>query len=227
MNLKRTMHYVIMVITCRICLEEMDIPEIPQDLINNKFVSPCQCNGTSKYVHTHCIDQWRSIKLANYIMCNTCRAIYDIFIGNDKYIHAIRLSILTLLFSVGFSFVSYYFRFWFAGNIVFFISKIFSNVNIPYNYNNLINIGYVVNGAHSFGKYSTLIGGRNRFTLVSNSLTIYFAMSFKNGVISFIYSLLLRLSNYVFFLDCLKSSIINQGITHLYPRIKKIYCYDE
>lgn len=34
---------------CRICLEE-DIP--------SKFIYPCKCSGTSKYVHDKCLKQW-------------------------------------------------------------------------------------------------------------------------------------------------------------------------
>ncbi len=36
---------------CRICFES-------DDLSNNKLISPCNCNGTSKYVHTNCLKLW-------------------------------------------------------------------------------------------------------------------------------------------------------------------------
>jgi len=36
---------------CRICFE-------PQT-IDNIFIYPCACNGTSKYVHIKCLKKWR------------------------------------------------------------------------------------------------------------------------------------------------------------------------
>ena len=27
------------------------------------FIAPCKCNGTSKYVHRHCLDHWRAVKV--------------------------------------------------------------------------------------------------------------------------------------------------------------------
>jgi hypothetical protein len=38
---------------CRICLEEED------DI--TKLISPCRCDGSSKYVHIDCLNQWRLI----------------------------------------------------------------------------------------------------------------------------------------------------------------------
>ena len=36
---------------CRICFE----PEKPDD----PFIQPCACKGTSKYIHTSCLNTWR------------------------------------------------------------------------------------------------------------------------------------------------------------------------
>ena len=36
--------------TCRICLEDDN---------RDCMIAPCQCNGSSKWVHRHCLDQWR------------------------------------------------------------------------------------------------------------------------------------------------------------------------
>ena len=36
---------------CRICFENNE----SQD---NLFISPCLCDGTSKYVHSKCLEQW-------------------------------------------------------------------------------------------------------------------------------------------------------------------------
>ena len=43
---------------CRICFEA-------NNTISNPLMSPCKCNGTSKYVHKECIEQWRSMNRNN------------------------------------------------------------------------------------------------------------------------------------------------------------------
>ena len=41
---------------CRICLQDED--EEPNDATENAFISPCNCKGTSKHVHVHCLRSW-------------------------------------------------------------------------------------------------------------------------------------------------------------------------
>lgn len=56
---------------CRICLDD--------DTIQN-LISPCRCNGTSKYVHYTCLEQWR-VNNANpdaQVKCMECNAQYRI-----------------------------------------------------------------------------------------------------------------------------------------------------
>jgi hypothetical protein len=55
---------------CRICFEGGDQEDI---------ISPCNCNGTSKYVHRACLDQWRSQDPThdNFSRCNQCRFTYE------------------------------------------------------------------------------------------------------------------------------------------------------
>ncbi|KAJ3675240.1 hypothetical protein LUZ60_004282 [Juncus effusus] len=54
-------------ILCRICLEDD----------GGDFISPCKCKGTSKYVHRHCLDQWRAVKEGfAFSHCTTCKAPY-------------------------------------------------------------------------------------------------------------------------------------------------------
>ena len=55
---------------CRICLES----DNPEDLF-----SPCLCDGTSKYVHRNCLNQWRilhDINSDNFKKCELCQTVY-------------------------------------------------------------------------------------------------------------------------------------------------------
>ena len=54
---------------CRICLqdEEEDCPKTPE----NAFVSPCNCKGTSKNVHVHCLQSWLESKQQQKQLPNT------------------------------------------------------------------------------------------------------------------------------------------------------------
>ena len=54
---------------CRICFE-------PQT-IDNIFIYPCACNGTSKYVHIKCLKKWRDTT-TNLIAKKRCK--FSIFI---------------------------------------------------------------------------------------------------------------------------------------------------
>jgi hypothetical protein len=55
---------------CRICFEKEDI--------HNILISPCLCNGTSKYVHKKCIIKWRQLceSAEAKEKCMECRAPY-------------------------------------------------------------------------------------------------------------------------------------------------------
>lgn len=56
---------------CRICLDDENI---------NNLISPCRCNGTSKYVHYKCLEEWR-VNNANpdaQIKCMECNTEYKI-----------------------------------------------------------------------------------------------------------------------------------------------------
>lgn len=57
-------------ISCRICLG---------DKSDGRFISPCRCNGTMKYVHDHCLQQWRmSSKNPNsFFQCDQCKHNYS------------------------------------------------------------------------------------------------------------------------------------------------------
>jgi hypothetical protein len=71
---------------CRICLDEEDT--------DHNFIVPCKCKGSQKYIHRHCLDQWRSQipngqgsfgigarpipESDNFRRCNTCLFEYVI-----------------------------------------------------------------------------------------------------------------------------------------------------
>lgn len=55
---------------CRICLDEDD----QKDLI-----SPCNCSGSTKYVHRDCLENWRATNINedNYKRCEICHFEYE------------------------------------------------------------------------------------------------------------------------------------------------------
>ena len=57
---------------CRICFE--------LETVDDPFIYPCKCKGTSKYVHTSCLNSWRTINRDNdaFKRCMECRCEYDI-----------------------------------------------------------------------------------------------------------------------------------------------------
>ena len=91
-----------MSLQCRICLDEDE---------NKNLVSPCNCSGTSKYIHTDCLNIWRdqNINTPYYNMCIDCRAKYKytinskecIFISNNNttIMYFCILIVFTLFFS--------------------------------------------------------------------------------------------------------------------------------
>ena len=57
---------------CRICFDV--------ETEKNKFISPCRCSGTSKYVHIKCLNKWRRVNRGKdaYNQCMECRENYII-----------------------------------------------------------------------------------------------------------------------------------------------------
>ena len=66
-----------MIHTCRICFEED---------IRVKLISPCLCSGSSKYVHSNCLEDWRNVNLQNekYYMCEICKERYILELVNKN-----------------------------------------------------------------------------------------------------------------------------------------------
>ena len=62
---------------CRICLEDEENIDL--------LISPCRCNGTSKYVHKSCLETWRyqSISAPGFYKCMECSENY-IILNNDE-----------------------------------------------------------------------------------------------------------------------------------------------
>lgn len=62
---------------CRICLEDEENIDL--------LISPCRCNGTSKYVHKSCLETWRyqSINAQGFYKCMECNENY-IILNNDE-----------------------------------------------------------------------------------------------------------------------------------------------
>eukprot|EP01122_Echinamoeba_exundans_P001330 TRINITY_DN11406_c0_g1_i1.p1 TRINITY_DN11406_c0_g1~~TRINITY_DN11406_c0_g1_i1.p1 ORF type:complete len:310 (+),score=41.59 TRINITY_DN11406_c0_g1_i1:2-931(+) len=54
---------------CRICLD---------DHAPDEMISPCMCSGSIKYVHRHCLDEWRTtgLGLSNVTTCPVCKFKY-------------------------------------------------------------------------------------------------------------------------------------------------------
>ena len=57
---------------CRICLQE--------EIDMNSLISPCQCCGSSKYVHRECLDEWRrtSRNPMALTQCEICATTYHV-----------------------------------------------------------------------------------------------------------------------------------------------------
>ena len=84
---------------CRICFEKDKV---------NEFINPCLCNGTSKWVHKSCLNQWIEINIhkpAN-TTCMECKYTYKFnylypeekFLLKKYYIYKYRLNYLIMLF---------------------------------------------------------------------------------------------------------------------------------
>ncbi|XP_078699489.1 uncharacterized protein LOC144926506 [Branchiostoma floridae x Branchiostoma belcheri] len=60
---------------CRICHADAASPPSP-------MISPCNCDGTMKYVHSACLEEWIVARLAGnpyreYVECDVCKRPYD------------------------------------------------------------------------------------------------------------------------------------------------------
>ena len=124
-----------MSLQCRICLED--------DIIEN-LCSPCKCNGTSKYIHPHCLTTWRNenINTPFYNTCIDCRTKYKysiatkekLFLNNKNtlYIYIFFIGLIALLLSI------------FDNESSFKIFNSIKNKNMSYNFNQTDNNYYYI-----------------------------------------------------------------------------------
>lgn len=79
--------------SCRICLG---------DSSEGRFISPCKCKGSIRFVHAHCLEKWRnsSINPKSYWECDQCKYKYSFrrtfvatMLRNEFIVH-----LLTILF---------------------------------------------------------------------------------------------------------------------------------
>ena len=56
--------------TCRICL-------LVRNSKSNPLLSPCDCRGSVRYIHLHCLNHWRYLDMErNGERCELCNAVY-------------------------------------------------------------------------------------------------------------------------------------------------------
>ena len=55
---------------CRICFDST--------VGDDEFISPCLCDGTSKYIHKSCLSKWRNLNIDGdaYKKCMECNQAY-------------------------------------------------------------------------------------------------------------------------------------------------------
>ncbi|RYG59182.1 E3 ubiquitin-protein ligase MARCH, partial [archaeon] len=57
---------------CRICFE--------RDESISTLISPCNCKGSSLYVHKHCLDMWQDVAVQTgwrkTVQCSVCKAYF-------------------------------------------------------------------------------------------------------------------------------------------------------
>lgn len=81
---------------CRICFEE--------ESDNNKLISPCDCKGTSQYVHLKCLQKWRNMNIYSEAnkKCMECRREYVIrkHYKKERFIFDTNLKNLSIVYSL-------------------------------------------------------------------------------------------------------------------------------
>ena len=60
---------------CRFCLDEDD---------PTYMISPCDCDGSIKYVHRRCLDQWVYTDLSRNTKCFICNTVYIGYESNSR-----------------------------------------------------------------------------------------------------------------------------------------------
>jgi hypothetical protein len=71
--------------TCRICLQDDDDDDDDDDEPHD-LIAPCRCKGSSKWVHRHCLDQWRAVNRQDiaFSQCTECLFQYHLEANDDN-----------------------------------------------------------------------------------------------------------------------------------------------
>jgi len=77
---------------CRICLENESVLD-NVSAIEKKFISPCKCQGTMKFVHEYCLKKWipNSFKNNPFPQCEICKSDYKIKIETKSVFSYVRM----------------------------------------------------------------------------------------------------------------------------------------
>ena len=109
---------------CRICLEEDD----------KKYISPCLCKGSSKYIHIECLNQWRNMNIHNIEKKNSCEICkYKFKFKNNVTINYLKYKIFNKYYLIRLLFLWFFSMviIWFEVNTDFFLIRTLT----LYNYN--------------------------------------------------------------------------------------------
>ncbi|KAI5799924.1 hypothetical protein EDC01DRAFT_628438 [Geopyxis carbonaria] len=95
--------------TCRICFDTSTPPYEPSPELG-RLISPCTCTGSSRYVHSGCLQRWRTTSNTAYYRCPTCHYTYRLrrlniasFLSSTGLQAFLSVSILlTIIFALGF-----------------------------------------------------------------------------------------------------------------------------
>tara|TARA_X000000368_G_C23016376_1_gene705895 strand:- start:843 stop:1709 length:867 start_codon:yes stop_codon:yes gene_type:complete len=116
---------------CRICLEKDKIDE---------FINPCLCMGTSKWVHSSCLNKWRQINIHSkpYKQCMECNYKYKFttIIELETYKTNINRN-LNVIINIGIYIASFVFGYIFY--LLDYLNHLDTIKILSYNNNNLIN----------------------------------------------------------------------------------------
>jgi len=132
---------------------------IPEDVSYyiDKLISPCQCKGSQKYVHSYCLDEWRmktSIEYGQQENCILCRQRYKkkdnnkwyTKLQNEKIQNAILYMTIVVLITLGGYFMKYIL------NITYKYLEIGIEYNVNNDYNNTYSSLWNIN---NFEEYNT------------------------------------------------------------------------
>lgn len=83
---------------CRICFDGREIATL---------FSPCHCRGSSRFIHIHCLEEWRKQGQRQFFECSTClykyrfsRIFYAKLLSSSKFITFVTLFVI--IFSIAF-----------------------------------------------------------------------------------------------------------------------------